>query len=147
MPGQGEHVSASDQGQSSKRLAIVHGAIHSLQLRVTKLQYASAPWEAPMTYALVRIEQITDPEHFQLYRSRVGPVVERFGGKYLAVDTDVQVREGNWNAAVTVLVSFPSMEQAKRFYDSSEYQEILPLRLNATNGCLLFIRGLDETKP
>jgi uncharacterized protein (DUF1330 family) len=100
-----------------------------------------------MTYALVRIESITDPGRFQQYKACVGPVVERFGGKYLAVETEAQVQEGTWNAAITVLVSFPSLAQANRFYDSAEYQEILPLRTQATTGSFIFIRDLDESLP
>jgi uncharacterized protein (DUF1330 family) len=42
-----------------------------------------------------------------------------------------------------VILEFPSVEAARRFYDSPEYQEIIPLRTNASQGALLIVEGFD----
>ena len=39
------------------------------------------------------------------------------------------------------MIEFPSVEQAKRWYASPEYQPLLKLRLQSTRGNALFIEG------
>ena len=50
--------------------------------------------------------------------------------------------EGENRPGRVVVLEFPSREQAKRFYDSPEYQAILPLRLAAAEGSLLLVDGV-----
>jgi uncharacterized protein (DUF1330 family) len=40
-----------------------------------------------------------------------------------------------------VLIEFPSLEQAHRWHNSEEYQELKELRLAATNGHAVFMAG------
>ena len=46
--------------------------------------------------------------------------------------------EGGWPGAV-VLMEFPDMETAKRWYNSPEYQQILPLRTDNAIGDLVLV--------
>ena len=41
-----------------------------------------------------------------------------------------------------VVIEFPSLAEAKRFYDSPDYQEILPLRLRAAEGPVVLVEGV-----
>jgi uncharacterized protein (DUF1330 family) len=41
-----------------------------------------------------------------------------------------------------VILAFDSVDQARRFYDSPDYQNILPLRLAAAKGTLAIVEGL-----
>ncbi len=95
-----------------------------------------------MTYVIFAMQAMLDQASFQQYASRVTPVVEKFGGKYLARDTKVEVKEGSWPASATVILEFPSDEHARRWYASPEYQEILPLRLRGASGPLIVVHGL-----
>ena len=96
-----------------------------------------------MTYVIFAMQSVLDPEPLEQYRSRVTPVVEKYGGKYLAADRSVEVREGNWPAMATVIIEFPSPEHARRWYTSPEYQAILPLRLKGASGPLIVVHGLE----
>ena len=54
---------------------------------------------------------------------------------------EVKVVEGTWPGSV-VLMEFPSMAQARRWYDSPEYQRILPLRMDSAISDLILVNGV-----
>jgi hypothetical protein len=58
--------------------------------------------------------------------------VERFGGHYLVRDGSFEVVEGSYQPARLAMVEPPSMEQARRWYDSEEYCELKQLGLATT---------------
>ncbi len=91
------------------------------------------------------LQSMLDRESFEQYRSRVTPVVQKYGGRYLATDANVEVKEGSWPALATIILEFPSPEHAHRWYASPEYQEILPLRLRGASGPLIVVHGLEAS--
>jgi uncharacterized protein (DUF1330 family) len=40
------------------------------------------------------------------------------------------------------MLEFPSMEKARALYDSPEYQEVLPIRLDANKDKMVIFEGL-----
>lgn len=91
---------------------------------------------------LVAHLDVHDPEGFARYRDQVSPLVGRFGGKYLIRGGQVEVLEGDWQIARVVVIEFPSRDALRLFYDSPEYQEILPLRTRAANGAVAIVEGI-----
>lgn len=89
-------------------------------------------------YLIANIE-VTDPAKFEEYRQKVTPVVEKFGGRYLVRGGDIRRLEGHFNALV--VLEFPTLEAAQRFYDSLEYQPILKLRLASARSDLVLAEG------
>ncbi len=87
---------------------------------------------------------VTDPEGFERYRDAVAPMVARFGGKYLVRGGATECLEGTWPSSRMVIIAFESMESAKTFYNSEDYQKILPYRLNASEGVLILADGYEE---
>ncbi len=75
-------------------------------------------------------DEVTDPAGFEEYRTRVPGTVEKYGGKFLVRGGQMQTLEGDWKPKRIVVTEFPSIEQARRWYDSDEYRalEALPLR-------------------
>jgi uncharacterized protein (DUF1330 family) len=63
------------------------------------------------------------------YLEQVEATVAPYGGKWLAQGPANVVVEGAWPGSV-VLMEFPSREAADNWYNSAEYQAILPLRVN-----------------
>jgi uncharacterized protein (DUF1330 family) len=61
-----------------------------------------------------------------------------YGGRWLALDAPVEVREGAWPGSV-VLMEFPDRETARAWYDSPEYQKILHLRTDNAVSDLIFV--------
>lgn len=86
---------------------------------------------------------ITDPKPFGRYRAAVPAVIERYGGRYLIRGGKAEALEGNWTVPRLVVLEFPSTERAREFYDSPEYQEILPLRLKGASGTVAIVEGFS----
>ena len=78
-------------------------------------------------YVIVDLE-VTDAEPYREYQRRVSATIERYGGRYLVRGGRFETLEGDWQPKRFVVLEFPSFEQAKAWYDSSEYREILPIR-------------------
>lgn len=91
-------------------------------------------------YLIAHLE-VTDPQGFEAYRAAVPAVIERFGGRYLVRGGQVEALEGEWSVPRLVIVAFDSVAAARRFYESPEYQAILPLRLKAARGTLVIAEG------
>ena len=92
-------------------------------------------------YFLVDTREIKDAAKLEEYRARVSPVVEKFGGRYLSIGGPFEVVEGTWRPVYPVLIEFPSMELARRWYDSEDYRELKQLRLAATASSGVFLAG------
>jgi uncharacterized protein (DUF1330 family) len=97
-----------------------------------------------MTYVVVTIKKIMDIEAFRDYAVRVAPIIERFGGKYVAVDKAPDVRSGEWPFVRTVIVAYPNFDTAQCWYNSQEYQEIIPIRTRAIDANIVVVRDPEE---
>ena len=94
------------------------------------------------TYLIAQLN-IHDRATYAKYSVAVGDTITRYGGKLLSAEEDAKVVEGEWNYMRTVLVEFPSEERANAWFQSAEYQGIVQDRLSASQGNLVFIRGID----
>ena len=79
------------------------------------------------------------------YVAKAGPSIKSHQGRTIAFDEEPEVVEGKMEHPRTVIVEFPSMAAFRAWYDSPEYQAILPLRLKATQGTLIVAKGLPPT--
>jgi uncharacterized protein (DUF1330 family) len=94
-------------------------------------------------YCFFDVLDVVNPEKLEKYREGVLATVERYGGRYLTVGGRCDVVEGQWQPVFPVLIEFPSLEVAHRWYDAEEYRELKALRLAATKGNAVFIEGTD----
>jgi uncharacterized protein (DUF1330 family) len=97
-----------------------------------------------MTYVIVTIKQVKDKDAFQRYAQLVKPLIERHGGRYLAIDHDPEIRDGQWSFIRTVVVGFPSVDAAHAWYDSPQYREIIPMRRRGIDANIVMVRDLAE---
>jgi uncharacterized protein (DUF1330 family) len=95
-----------------------------------------------MAAYLVAQMRIHDQATYQRYREAVPPLVDRFGGRFRARGGELEVLEGEWRFPRLVIIEFPSRDAARRFYDSPEYQKILPLRQGASEGNVVIVEGV-----
>ena len=65
----------------------------------------------------------------------------QYGGRYLIAGGKCDVVEGTWRPTFPVMLEFPSLEQAHRWYNSPEYRPLLELRLQGARGHAVFIEG------
>jgi uncharacterized protein (DUF1330 family) len=90
----------------------------------------------------VSLINVTDTEQYQEYAKRAGPAVAKYGGKFLARGGAKSVVEGDVPFGRVVVVEFPDVETAKKFYHSAEYQEARSHRLGAANFNMVILEGL-----
>ena len=86
--------------------------------------------------------EVTDAAKLEEYKNRVAPVVEKYAGRYIVLGGKMDVVEGDWQPVFPVIIEFPSLEQAHRWYASDEYREFKALRLSAVRSNAVFIEGL-----
>ena len=86
---------------------------------------------------------VQDPAGFEEYRKRVPATVEKYGGKFLVRGGKFEKLEGSWQPTRVVLLEFPSLEQAKRWYDSEEYREPKALRFKTAKTDVILVEGVS----
>ena len=79
------------------------------------------------------------------YVAKVMPTIASHQGRILAFDEQPEVVEGPIDHPRTVIIEFPSITAFRGWYDSPEYQEILPLRLKSTRGRLIVAKGFTPS--
>ena len=85
--------------------------------------------------------RITDPDAYGPYRERAGATAEAYGGRYLVRGGATEVIEGDWDPERVVVLEFPSVDRAREWYRSPEYQEIAPIRQGASESRGLIVEG------
>ena len=85
----------------------------------------------------------SDPGQFGGYREKGPGTIARFGGRDLVRGGGVETVEGDERPRRTVLLEFDSADQARTWYHSPEYQEIIGLRLGASTGQAHIVEGVD----
>jgi uncharacterized protein (DUF1330 family) len=92
-------------------------------------------------YVIAEVE-VTDPAAYEEYRKKVPATIAQYGGKYLVRGGATETKEGGWTPARFVILEFPSMAEARRWYDSPEYAPALAIRKRASKSKLIFAEGL-----
>jgi uncharacterized protein (DUF1330 family) len=86
---------------------------------------------------IIITEDIKDPEGMKEYAKLAGPAMGN--AMIVAVDTKPEVLEGSWHGSQTVVLEFESVEAAREWYNSDQYQAAAKLRQAAAecNGVIL----------
>ena len=92
---------------------------------------------------VVGLHQITDPAKFEEYRTKIGPMVARYGGRYLTRGENIRMPEGGYRAPERVVViEFPNMAAIDAWYASPEYRPLIEVRKAGARGNLVAIEGV-----
>jgi uncharacterized protein (DUF1330 family) len=109
---------------------------------------ALEPWQGylgiRMTAYWIGRAQTVDPEGLKKYGGLVVEAAKKFPNTVLARAGRYKVLEGPDQFDRYVLLRFPSMEAAERYYNSSEYQHAVRIRQQATKQCeVVIVEGVD----
>jgi uncharacterized protein (DUF1330 family) len=96
----------------------------------------------PKGYIYAELE-VTDPALFETYRPLAAASIAAFGGRYAVRGGDPKLLEGNGNPPRSVLLEFDSPERALEWYNSSQYQAALQIRLRSANTKVTLLTGND----
>src|SRR5678816_1099530 len=95
-----------------------------------------------MTAYCIVYESIEDPVAFERYRSQVLPTIEAHEGRFLVRGGDFTALEGELTFDRIVVLEFPTRHAALGWYNSPEYQQILPIRLGASHSQFIVVDGV-----
>jgi uncharacterized protein (DUF1330 family) len=85
---------------------------------------------------------VTDRERYKDYQKNVAATIAAHGGRYLARGGDTIVLEGADQPWRMVVIEFPSLQKAREWYFSAEYQQLKPVRQDSATGTLVAVEGL-----
>jgi uncharacterized protein (DUF1330 family) len=91
-------------------------------------------------YFIVDVE-VTDPVGYEEYRKLVPATIAQYGGRFLVRGGAVEQLEGDWQPERVVVLEFPSLEQAKRWYHSEEYRAPKALRFKTAKAKMILVEG------
>jgi uncharacterized protein (DUF1330 family) len=92
-------------------------------------------------YALGHLHQVTFGPEIVEYLQRIDATLDAFGGRFLVHGNPIDLREGSWQGDL-IIIEFPDLTHAQSWYDSPDYQEILPLRTRNSIGDVLLVGGV-----
>ena len=92
-------------------------------------------------YVIADVE-VTNPELFGEYRKLVAQTVEAYGGRYLARGGETELVEGERAPGRTVIIEFDSVERAREWHRSPEYEPVKRMRLDSANTTLIIAEGV-----
>ena len=98
-----------------------------------------------MAYFSVLAVTPTSEDRIPDYVGAVGPLVAKHGGKYLARTGSHERLEGEGeDAALRVIIEWPSRQAAEAFMSDPDYQPHLKARAAGSNSHHFLIEGKDD---
>jgi uncharacterized protein (DUF1330 family) len=85
---------------------------------------------------------VTNPTGMEPYRAAVPATIAQYGGRYLSRGGAIELIEGGPEPKRIVILEFADAAAVKRWYNSPEYQKILPLRLDNSTGRAFIVEGI-----
>lgn len=94
---------------------------------------------------LIVESKISDSLKYEAYKELAQAAIAQFGGRYLVRGGAAEILEGKWTTPPhLVIVEFDSVDQAKRFYHSAEYQVARQLGLSVSEMNMLVVAGTEN---
>ncbi|HZU61861.1 MAG TPA: DUF1330 domain-containing protein [Solirubrobacteraceae bacterium] len=94
-------------------------------------------------YVIVETD-IHDPEQYEHYKAAVPASLAAHGGRFIVRGGDMDVLEGDWQPRRLVALEFEDLEAARRWYESTEYQEAKRLRQGAAQLRMVAVQGVQS---
>ena len=94
-----------------------------------------------MPVYIVASIRITDRTEYDKYQAGFMDIFAKYRGELLGVSDAPQVIEGEWPFTRAVLLRFPDEVEARRWYESPEYQKLSQHRWNGSTGTVIGFEG------
>lgn len=96
-----------------------------------------------MAAFFIATTKIKDAEKFQEYAGQAGQTISAHGGKMIARGKVAAALAGECTHQGTGIVRFPDMDTLSGWYNSAEYQALIPLRNEAVEMSLVAYQEPD----
>jgi uncharacterized protein (DUF1330 family) len=88
-------------------------------------------------------EDIRDEAGMNVYAQQAIPTIVQAGGRVIVADDAPELIEGSWHGKRTVVLEFDSVEAARNWYRSPEYQGLVGLRHAAADSNAVIVAGFE----
>lgn len=92
-------------------------------------------------YLIVRVN-VTDMDQYREYMKLTPGIIAQYGGKFIVRGGQTITLEGPEEINRVVVIEFPSVEQARAFYESPEYQHAITVRAGAATDQIVLVEGV-----
>lgn len=92
---------------------------------------------------IIFTEQVNDADAMGVYAGQALSTIFAAGGAPVIAGPPEHVVEGEWHGTQTVMLEFPSVEAARRWYQSDEYQALVPQRHAAAETNAVIFSGFE----
>ena len=92
-------------------------------------------------YWIATYQDLKNPENIKRYAEKASPIIKKYNGVILARGGRVKTIEGNPSPR-TVLIQFPTMDNALKCYNSPEYQEAMKIGNGEFNRHIQIVEGV-----
>jgi len=98
--------------------------------------------QGPVAYVISAIDGVVDDATVRRYAELTGPAIEHFRGRFIVSNSRPMIVEGESPSRHLSIVEFPSIEDARAWYDSPQYSEARALTPKTFLGrVLMFVEG------
>lgn len=94
-------------------------------------------------YVIAHLQDAPPSADVAEYIERISATFQPHGGRFLVHAEEHLVKEGSWPGQV-VIIGFPGLEDAERWWGSPEYQQIAPLRARNIDGDIIMVQGVPD---
>ncbi|HEX2286501.1 MAG TPA: DUF1330 domain-containing protein [Mycobacterium sp.] len=92
-------------------------------------------------YAVAYLRDVNFGEEIIRYMREIDATLEPFGGEFIVHGGHVEAVEGEWDGTL-VIIRFPDRASAQQWYESADYQRILPLRVDNSRSMTAIVDGV-----
>ena len=92
-------------------------------------------------YVIVDVD-VKNAKAYESYKYSAAASIAQYGGRYLVRGGTHEVLEGAWRPTRLVVLEFPTVDAAKRWYASDEYNKVKPIRLQHAVSDMVRVEGL-----
>lgn len=94
-----------------------------------------------VAYVILDVD-VKDAKAFEAYKQPTAASIAQYGGRFIVRTSEYDVLEGNWRPTRLVVLEFPRIEAAKRWYESEEYRKLKPIRLQHAVTNMILVDGV-----
>jgi uncharacterized protein (DUF1330 family) len=92
-------------------------------------------------YVIVDIK-VWDREAYERYKQLAAEAVAAYGGRYLVRGGATETLEGTWQPSRFVVLEFPTVDQGRAWWSSSQYGPAKALRQECAETEMLLVEGV-----
>ena len=86
--------------------------------------------------------RVKDPAVYEDYKRLAQETIAAHGGRYLVRGAPAEVLEGSWSPDRLVILEFASVERARAWLASPEYQRAREVRLKSADTDMILVAGV-----